>query len=948
MTIALDVFTGWEEENAATDYTLSHAAAASIDFVVAACVQGGNQSGDNIAGVTYGGETMTEVTGSPNSRGSPERSNVHVYILGLTGQTVPGSTQDVVFDVTATGIKQFACASFTLDSPGVEVDTSVGSGNAADPSDTLSLGGETSYALIVGHSGHGNAANVIELAGWTDQNTDAYSNSKEVSTFLTYDTIGSSDVTIGWTQSSEDYNYIGLAFKETVSAGHTVEPLVGTLQISSDLCIRLVSYIRAVPAASPELQIAATAPERITNYIRGPPVDDLLLDGPAPSAEITHIRQTGEGSVALSSEAPSAEIVHTKVVPADDLLLGGDAPSVGFSITTAPGAGELQLDGVAPSAEITHNRATGEGSLTLTGVAPEKILNHLALPNRDQLQFISLAPTLAIAHNEVPGAGALVLASVAPTVDVTDLHTAQPGEGSLALTGVEPSAEIVHTKEVPAVALALTGVEPTIVVSASGEAQPPAGSLVLTGVAPSAEITHIRQTPAGSLALTGAAPDPLVDHIQSPDVVALTLTGAAPSAEITHIRQMGDPPNDPPEVHGTLTLIGGNFIFVPLALINHIQEPGADALALTGVVPTVTVSGGGETVAPPAGSLALTGVAPSSEIDHDKSPGVTALALASAAPVVSVESGDTISVPSAQLHVVTREGLQIQGQAPSLAFSLLPSIPPTGTVTFSSDAPVVNALISVPVPATNLALTGVAPLAVQATQVVLPTTGSLEFTSVGASLEPDALVLTGYAPTIPGAGNPSPGFAALTIASDVSFRIVNHIPLPTVGALAFASTAPTVAVEKVIVVAEAQDRVLASDLVTISTGISVPAGSLGTTGNVPGTGDSVGVGPVPEDALSVTGAAPSAEITHNRAVPEGSLALTGNAPFLLTVDEFPSGALVIGSDAPFAKTRNKVTATQGTRGGGGRGSGGSRKGRARTGSKSGRTRTGSRSPRHKV
>lgn len=95
---------------------------------------------------------------------------------------------------------------------------------------------------------------------------------------------------------------------------------------------------------------------------------------------------------------------------------------------------------------------------------------------------------------------------------------------------------------------------------------------------------------------------------------------------------------------GSLTLTG----FAPTVSTTGLVSVPAGSLTLTGLAPTVAVSGGSATVAVPAGALTLTGFAPTVDAGYSASVSVPAgsLALTGFAPTVSNGSmAATVSVP---------------------------------------------------------------------------------------------------------------------------------------------------------------------------------------------------------------------------------------------------------------------------------------------------------------
>ena len=90
----------------------------------------------------------------------------------------------------------------------------------ANPSATLALGGVTSFVLMPWLSGQDDSiTNVTPLTNWTSRSeTD---NGTQGGGAYTYDIIGSTDVTIGVTQTTDDFFTLSAAFREDAAASTT-------------------------------------------------------------------------------------------------------------------------------------------------------------------------------------------------------------------------------------------------------------------------------------------------------------------------------------------------------------------------------------------------------------------------------------------------------------------------------------------------------------------------------------------------------------------------------------------------------------------------------------------------------------------------------------------------------------------------------------------------------
>ena len=174
---------------------------------------------DEVSGVTYGGVAMTEMTGSPNTKITGETGAVYGYFLG---SSIPTGAQTVAMTSTAANLKSIAAITLTggADTEIVDVDATINSDSVENPSVTLSLAGRTSFCAIVIYSGQDAVTSITPLTDWTSRlEQDA---GTEVVGYYTYNTIGSTDVTAGWTQAAEDAIAIAVAVSEVVGGGDAV------------------------------------------------------------------------------------------------------------------------------------------------------------------------------------------------------------------------------------------------------------------------------------------------------------------------------------------------------------------------------------------------------------------------------------------------------------------------------------------------------------------------------------------------------------------------------------------------------------------------------------------------------------------------------------------------------------------------------------------------------
>ncbi len=196
------------------DISYTHTPVGTPAGVFVYVVQAGTST-DQVASVTYGGDAMTEVSVSPVTQAGGEISVVYTYFLGTS---IPTGAQTVFVDVTNSTNKSSSCVTVTAaaDCEIVDVDGSINSDAAADPSATLSLGGRSCFAILGFHSGQNAPTGTTPFANWNSRFEDDFG-TRTCGTY-TYDIVSTTDVTMGWTQTSEDAQCIGVAIAEVAGA----------------------------------------------------------------------------------------------------------------------------------------------------------------------------------------------------------------------------------------------------------------------------------------------------------------------------------------------------------------------------------------------------------------------------------------------------------------------------------------------------------------------------------------------------------------------------------------------------------------------------------------------------------------------------------------------------------------------------------------------------------
>lgn len=219
MAVALDVVTdGGTFTGVTNPFEYTHTPTGTPRGVVVMLVQ--SNGADRISGVTYGGTSMTEVTGSPNPNVGGEVSNTYMYFLG---SSVPTGAQTVSVTNDSTGTT-WSVVSITVtadDDTEITVST-ITETVQADPQITLDTGSTVAERVAVLGSGLNAPANASVLTGYTD--TGVVDFGTRSGKMCYEDTAASGSQTIGWTAASDDVVMIAGAITQVAAAGGAEDP----------------------------------------------------------------------------------------------------------------------------------------------------------------------------------------------------------------------------------------------------------------------------------------------------------------------------------------------------------------------------------------------------------------------------------------------------------------------------------------------------------------------------------------------------------------------------------------------------------------------------------------------------------------------------------------------------------------------------------------------------
>ena len=162
---------------------------------------------------------MSAVSSSPMFGSGGEPATIYGFFLG---SGIPTGAQTVSVDVNSVvATKRASCFTLTA-SANTEVVSvaTINTDPVANPSTTVSLGGRTCFVAAGIGSGHGTVADITPLTDWTSRVEPDFGS--RMGAVYSYDIIGSSDVTAGWTQASEDAYMLAVAISEVTGGGSKI------------------------------------------------------------------------------------------------------------------------------------------------------------------------------------------------------------------------------------------------------------------------------------------------------------------------------------------------------------------------------------------------------------------------------------------------------------------------------------------------------------------------------------------------------------------------------------------------------------------------------------------------------------------------------------------------------------------------------------------------------
>lgn len=200
----------------------THTPSSTPTGVIVFIIQSGSPASDQVSGVTYGGVAMTEASNaadapqaispiSPGAQsGGSDTSIVYTYFLK---NSVPTGAQPVI--VTVTGSASKTAVAVTITSTGtIQIQNGfyIRDGAAVNPSAVVELYGVECFCIEAFQSGQNAVSGITPFTNWTARYEEDLGSS--TTGIYTYDILGTSDVTFGWTQTSAEANCVVFAITE--------------------------------------------------------------------------------------------------------------------------------------------------------------------------------------------------------------------------------------------------------------------------------------------------------------------------------------------------------------------------------------------------------------------------------------------------------------------------------------------------------------------------------------------------------------------------------------------------------------------------------------------------------------------------------------------------------------------------------------------------------------
>lgn len=513
MTIAFDAFTATTfTVDPSTTHTPVGTPAGAIAFVLWV-------SGDGEPTVSYGSSDM----GSPvytrvqSAGGELAGTSLGIWLLG---SSVPTGAQTFAVNGGATGQLGYiytVTAADDIEFVASQFIEAVNSGT--NPSATLSLGGVESFVAEAFTSGQNTPTQIAPRTGWTERNEQDLGATTVGS--YSYDTIGTSDVTIGVDQGDDDIFCVAAAFRESAGGGPTLQSVSGGVSPSGALTKQLSRSIAGAlsPAGAQNRSTADTVAGSVTpsgglTKQVGREISGALSPAGGQNRSISDsvsgsVTPTGD----ISASLVTATAVSGSMVPSGALtrqvsrsIAGSLAPASNENRSIAKGiSGALSSIVGALTASLTELQSAS-GVLAPVG-AVARLIAKVLPEDLGQGADAEVEPTGALTRSTTRSTGG----AVAPS-GVLQRLVQKAISGSLAPSGTSDAQTVVSALLTGAVGMAGSLTRRTL--SAVSGAVGPSGSISRhTSTTAAGEVTPVGSSSAqsglsavlaGSVAFAGA------------------------------------------------------------------------------------------------------------------------------------------------------------------------------------------------------------------------------------------------------------------------------------------------------------------------------------------------------------------------------------------------------------------------------------------------------------
>ena len=176
----------------------------------------GHAASEPLVSVTYGGSSMGSAVASVTNAAGGEAVGVEFEAFILNGP--PSGSQTVAIDTGANGGKFYVYTlTTTANDCALAGSASIDALAQTNPSTTLSLGGNTSFVAEAWLSGSPTTGGVTPFAGWTSRAEEDMGS--VILGSYSYNTIGSTNVTVGVTHTTQDILLLAVGVYETAGGG---------------------------------------------------------------------------------------------------------------------------------------------------------------------------------------------------------------------------------------------------------------------------------------------------------------------------------------------------------------------------------------------------------------------------------------------------------------------------------------------------------------------------------------------------------------------------------------------------------------------------------------------------------------------------------------------------------------------------------------------------------